>query len=480
MAEEPWNEARLIPTSGITGADEQERRATSALLAVMAAVREFGRTLIQPLGAPGGTIEAFIEVPFMLGEKRIYPDGLIRVSRGQRTWVALVEVKTGTNELQAEQLENYLDVARENGFDALITISNQIPAVAGQHPTAVDKRKLKRVALHHWSWTQILAEAVMQKEHRGVADPDQAWILGELIRYLEHPRSGALQFDDMGSSWVPVREAITAGTLRAKDKGLQDVVSRFDALLRFASLQLGRRLGTEVTPAITRRELAEPGLRAQALIDSLVSTGMMQGAIRIPDTVGPLVVTVDLRANRVTCHVDVDAPREGRPTTGVNWLVRQLRNAPEVVRIEAFAAHARGAGQAELLRVVREDPAVLIADPKRELRLFRIAMSAPTASKRGRGRGTFIDSVLDAVDTFYGDVMQHLKAWAATPPRLREPLTEPQVPTETALDSNALSSQDGPEPPLAPLSVGEPERAAVMTHDGDEPAVPATAATQSA
>lgn len=43
MAEETWHVARLIPTSGIVGPDEQERRATSALLAVMAAVREFGR-----------------------------------------------------------------------------------------------------------------------------------------------------------------------------------------------------------------------------------------------------------------------------------------------------------------------------------------------------------------------------------------------------------------------------------------------------
>jgi len=80
MAEEAWNEARLIPTSGINGADEQERRATSALLAVMAAVRDFGLGLIQPLGAPAGTTETFIEVPFLLGEKRIYPDGLIRVA----------------------------------------------------------------------------------------------------------------------------------------------------------------------------------------------------------------------------------------------------------------------------------------------------------------------------------------------------------------------------------------------------------------
>jgi len=146
MSEETWLSARLIPTSGINGAAEQERRATSALLAVMSSVREFGRALTQPLGAPAGPLQTFIEVPFKLGDKQCFPDGLLRVVRGQRQWTALVEVKTAGNVLQAEQLERYLDVARENDFDALITISNEIPPVAGQHPTAVDKRKVRKVA----------------------------------------------------------------------------------------------------------------------------------------------------------------------------------------------------------------------------------------------------------------------------------------------------------------------------------------------
>jgi len=51
VPEETWQVARLIPTSGINGAEEQERRATSALLAVMSAVREFGRALTVPLGS---------------------------------------------------------------------------------------------------------------------------------------------------------------------------------------------------------------------------------------------------------------------------------------------------------------------------------------------------------------------------------------------------------------------------------------------
>lgn len=450
MSEETWHQARLIPTSGISGADEQERRATSALLAVMGAVKEFSKSLLGPLGAPSGNVETYIEVPFLLGERKCYPDGLVRVTRGSRSWTALVEVKTGRNELQTEQLENYLDIAKEQGFDALITISNEIPSVAGQHPTKVDKRKIRKVALHHWSWTYILSTAVMQKEHRGVSDPEQAWILGELIRYLEHPRSGAMELEDMGANWVSVRQAVTAGTLRATDKTAPEVVARFDALLRYTSLRLGRQLGTDVMHVLSRKEQAEPSLRSQSLLDSLVSRGELSGAIRIPNAVAPLHITADLRAGRITCHVDIDAPKEGRPTTRVNWLVRQLKAAPESLRVEAFFANSRGAGAAELLGTVKESPASLITDPKRELRSFRIAMSAPMGAKRGRGRGAFIDSVLDLVDAFYGDVVQYLKAWSAAPPKMREVDPEPSQPS--ALSSTALSSQDGSEPADDPVA----------------------------
>jgi hypothetical protein len=68
--------ASIDPTSGINGAEEQVRRATSAVLAVMVAVREFGRLMTQRLGAPAGRLESYIEVPFMLGEARCYPDRL--------------------------------------------------------------------------------------------------------------------------------------------------------------------------------------------------------------------------------------------------------------------------------------------------------------------------------------------------------------------------------------------------------------------
>ena len=60
----------------------------------------------------------------------------------------------------------------------------------------------------------------------------------------------------MGSSWVSVRNAVADGTLRQNNPEAADVAGRFDALLRFAALQLGTPLGTDVTVAHSRKELA--------------------------------------------------------------------------------------------------------------------------------------------------------------------------------------------------------------------------------
>jgi hypothetical protein len=110
-----WHAARLIPTVGIRGQEEQEKRATSSLLAVMRAVPEFGHALVGPLGAPKGRISTFAEVQLkdQAGKTHI-PDGAIVVERGKTCWRCLVEVKTGTAELKDEQVNRYLDVAREN------------------------------------------------------------------------------------------------------------------------------------------------------------------------------------------------------------------------------------------------------------------------------------------------------------------------------------------------------------------------------
>ncbi|HVA06565.1 MAG TPA: hypothetical protein VNG12_07505, partial [Acidimicrobiales bacterium] len=208
-----------------------------------------------------------------------------------------------------------------------------------------------------------------------------------------------------------------AGTLRAGDRGLAQVVSRWEQLLRFAALRLSRELGAEVQVVTSRKEGSDPGVLLAAQAQSLLTTGTLTGALKIPDAVGPLDLVVDLRVGRVTVYVDVDAPRQGRQATRVSWLVRQLKDAPDGLRIDAHAVGSHST-TSELLRVLREHPEALIEDPKRDLRTFRITASSPLGMKRGTGRGGFIDSVLAAIDGFYGAVVQHVRPWTTHAPQL--------------------------------------------------------------
>ncbi len=137
-------------------------------------------------GVPAANIETFIEVSFAQNGAKFRPDGLIRVTRGQKSWTDLVEVKTGRNGLKPDQIVSYLDIAREQGLDAVITISHEVATTPGVHPVTIDKRKLRKADLFHLSWSRIHTEALIEQTNNMVSDPDQAWIFSEFVRYLEN------------------------------------------------------------------------------------------------------------------------------------------------------------------------------------------------------------------------------------------------------------------------------------------------------
>jgi hypothetical protein len=414
-----FQRARLIPVSGIKGDQEQERRATSALLAVIEAVPEFGRSILKPLGAPSGRVTAFIEPEFTLGDRKVRPDGLLVVERGKTTWSVAVEVKTGRNDLVAEQINSYIDVCRETGIDALLTISNQVLTLSGAHPTAgIDLRRLKKTSLAHYSWMRVLTEAQIQKEHRGVSDPDQAWILGELIRYLQTPASGALEFDDMGESWVSVRRAAMTGTLSAADPGVIEIAQRFESLLRFTSFKLSVRLGVEVEPVAGKLAKSDPVKHLKETCRMLVQDAALRGSIRVQDTIAPLEITVDIRAGQILTSIIVDAPKEGRAQTRVNWLLRQLKKSPPGLRIETRVKRAATAAAACLLSDAIDKPELLVPSDGKEISQFIITMISPMGTKRGTGRNSFVDSFLAAIDAAYQGVLENLHPWAPKAPRL--------------------------------------------------------------
>ncbi|HSK50249.1 MAG TPA: hypothetical protein VK889_07110 [Solirubrobacterales bacterium] len=443
-----WMPARLIPVAGIRGQEEQEIRAASSLLAVMGAVDEFGRGLMREIGAPAGRIATFTEVPLEdAGGKILRPDGAITVERGKTSWRCLVEVKTGSTPLGAEQVSKYLDLAREHEFDCVLTISNQISTGPDDVPVSVDGRKLRKVDLRHLSWWRILTEAVMQHQHRGIKDPDQAWILGELIAYLEHEKSGAVGFEDMGKHWVSVRNSARDGTIRVADPGVRDVVDRWEQFIEYLCLWLSQDLGVQVKPAQTR---AHDGKRwTESLLKALEDKGTLSGSFRVPDAVGPIEIEADLRSRQTRTSVRVAAPKEGRPLTRINWILRQLRRAPDTLRIEVQFARTKET-TALLLADAIENPKALLspADPKRDPRAFMLSSAHPLGTKRGRGERSFVAETRRQVVGFYGDLVENLRDWQPKAPRLSA--------ESTAEDDSSVLPPLSRELPPAPGS--SPER----------------------
>lgn len=418
-----WREARLIPTSGIRGAIDQEVRATSALLSVLTVVPRFAHSMLKPCGAPLGpkqaNVKAYTEVAFedKKNKRTPRPDGLIRVERGSTSWTALVEVKTQTNGLDKDQVESYMDVAKDNEFDAVITISNEIPPVLGTHPLDIDRRKLRSTPVYHFSWVRLISLAVASKEIHGIEDEEQAWILDELIRYLEHENSGALEFEDMGGGWTSVTDAVRTGIVRLADSDVTDVAARFDGLVRYISLKLGQKLSVDVEPVLSQRERSNPDLRTESLARELAEEHTMSARIRIPGTAADLEFRCDMRARRIHVFAKVPASGHARNETRVNWLLRPLSEMSGDVIIEAHGSRRQHAAPIEEFR---ESPKDALPDGFPEIRSFTITrvydlgMSRRTSAKR-----SFINSVISAVDDFYINLLQPQKVWTRPAPRYK-------------------------------------------------------------
>jgi hypothetical protein len=466
MSSDSWRHARLIPTFGSRNDKEREKRATSCLLAVMHGVPEFGHALLKELGAPKSpVIETFAEVRFKDGGgKTVVPDGAIVCQRGKTRWTCLVEVKTGTDRLTEEQVSGYLDVARDEGFNAVLTISPQITASSSESPVSVDKRKLRSTSLFHYSWWRVLTEAVVQQRYRGISDPDQEWVLRELIYYLSSEASGALGFEDMGEDWVAVRAAGRDGTLRISDSGARGVAERWDQFASALALSLSQELGANVQPQRPRGQTTPE--RIDEIVKVLVEAGELSTTLRIPDAIGPLTVRADLRSQQTLTSVSIDAPKDGTARGRFGWLTRQLKEAPGDLRLEAAFPNARSTTTATLDQM-RENPKALEyeQDPKRPPRAFVLTRCEAMGKKRGRAEGSFVRETSSQVVSFYSELIQDMKAWQAPAPKVHSqhpdgaaetpPSDQPPRANESSRDlpdllaSRLADDEDEPPPAVA-------------------------------
>lgn len=402
-----WKPARLFPAPSLKSDKERELRATSVLLSVMAEVPELGRRLTAAFGAPAGRMQTFTEVTLPHGDTPKRPDGVIRVERAGKLWTALVETKTNGNPLKQDQVQNYMDIAARRGYEAVITLSNDV-ALEGSPLVDVrtDGRRKHKVALWHLSWAEVAHQAQMLIRHEGVGNAAHAWLLQELLHYLQHENSGCHGFQNMGPAWVPVRNGIDTETLCQGDLRAVEVVESWERLIRQVCLRLGGELGQKALPVQRAKRGSDPHSRRAVLADRLCDEGRLTAELRIDGTPGVLGITADLRTARLRTSIEIQAPEGSYPLTSAKRLLRLLAEAPADLHVETLVEG--GSGPRGTLERLRPEPADMLPKDGARMTGFRLSLFKGMGATRGSAESGFIRSVDESVDRFYASVVAQL------------------------------------------------------------------------
>ncbi|WP_433136823.1 hypothetical protein ACQPZ8_32460 [Actinomadura nitritigenes] len=112
-------------------------------------------------------------------------------------------------------------------------------------------------------------------------------------------------------------------------------------------------------------------MRRLQTVTSLVETGRMSAEIRIPNAGGPVLLEADLRTAQIETTVEIPAAARTRSLTRVQWLLRQLDQAPPELRIEALTA-GHNTGPCDLLNNLVAEPGLLVPDDGGQITSFRL------------------------------------------------------------------------------------------------------------
>tara|TARA_R110002126_G_scaffold17848_1_gene69032 strand:+ start:1370 stop:2734 length:1365 start_codon:yes stop_codon:yes gene_type:complete len=416
--------ARLFPVLSTTS---KEGRTTSIVLACMAKIDEFGVSLLASIGQKVGVrtkMETYTEVvckerPLKSKDR---PDGLIILKNGSREWRALVEAKVGSNELEADQVERYRQLAKDNQINCVITISNQFATTPKVHPLAEVNKSRSKIEVYHWSWMYILTEADLLISQDNVADVDQKILLNELRRFLSHESAGVKGFDRMPKEWTELNKLVSSGgVIAAKSTDAAAVLLAWHQETRDLTLILSRLTETSVTERLSRKHKTDAPSRVKDELVTLRDKKQLTSVLEIPDAAAVVEVAADMTRRSVDVGMTLRAPEDKVSTKArVNWLMRQVKSE----KVDDLYVRLLWPGKNEptqhTVSELRLDPD-LASNGKEHLAPHSFFVFR---SKNLGGRFTqqtnFIVDLEEIVPAFYRDIGSNLTAWKRSAPKIKD------------------------------------------------------------
>ena len=416
---EQGERARLFP---VLSESNRERRITSIFLAMLTQVQPFAKSIFDSIDIRVGSrtrIRTFTEVVLRRGaDGKDRPDGLIVISSGSRQWSALVETKIGRSQLDGEQVERYLKLARVSNIDAVITISNQFVARAHISPVNVSKSLLRKVDLFHWSWPWITTQCEILHLQNAVEDREQAFLVDQFLDFLLHPGTGVERFTMMGPGWKGVVQDVTNGeTLKKSAPEVKEVVESWFAEMRDLSLHMSTDLGVHVSEKIPRNLAKDPAARLKSGIEELVEQKQLSATFSVPDAASDITVRANLLTRTISASMKLKAPTDRKSTKArVNWLLRMLGEDDERLLLRAHWPGRTPSTTKQICELRRQPDAIQSEKPGIAPHTFEVILLERTG-KRFASRKTFIEDLERIASDFYTLAGSKLRAWQPSPPK---------------------------------------------------------------
>ena len=216
--------------------------------------------------------------------------------KNQKTWSCFVETKVGKATLDQDQIKKYVRAARQNGVDAVLTISNEFTVRLDQSPVELGPKQLGKTNLLHLSWRQILATAQGLLTKQEIVDREKRFLLEEFVRFLRDQAVGDTAFASMPQAWTELNERIASGVkISFKDSQIKEVASALQQQYSEMAIILTEHLGVQCKLRLSRNEEADKTKWSERIQKNIAKNGLSKASFSVPGAIANIDTEIDLK-----------------------------------------------------------------------------------------------------------------------------------------------------------------------------------------